>query len=157
MITRVISAFPCCGKTFATNHSRRFEILDSDSSKFSWILNEDGTSTGVRNPAFPDNYIEHVKENLGKYDIIFVSSHTAVREALILAQIPFIIVYPQANLKVEWIGRMYLRGDSPEFISRIYERWEEMMDEIDDCACSGDRIFRLNSGEYINPEVLYTW
>ena len=32
-----------------------------------------------RNPEFPDNYIQPIKENIGKVDYIFVSSHKEVR------------------------------------------------------------------------------
>lgn len=56
--------------------------LDSDSSNFSWVKDENGNNTKERNPEFPKNYIEHIKSNIGKVDVIFVSSHKVVREAL---------------------------------------------------------------------------
>ena len=69
MDTIIISAFPACGKTyFFQNHSE--ETIDSDSSLFNWIIGEDGLKT--RNPNFPNNYIQHIKEQLGKYKFIFV-------------------------------------------------------------------------------------
>lgn len=37
--TVVVSAFPCCGKTYAfENYQNKYSILDSDSSQFSWML-----------------------------------------------------------------------------------------------------------------------
>ena len=109
--TKIISAYPCCGKTYAfENYQDIYSILDSDSSEFSWIyrertddelqkikedlesmlspINADKEFERVRhekikerNPNFPNNYIEHIKENIGKVDYIFVSSHLVVRQA----------------------------------------------------------------------------
>ena len=79
--TVVISAYPCCGKSYAYEHYKdKYSMLDSDSSKFSWKTEkvalpdmQDGCKweeRKVRNPEFPDNYIAHIKENIGKVDII---------------------------------------------------------------------------------------
>ena len=39
--TKIISAYPCCGKTYAfENYQDIYSILDSDSSDFSWIYRE---------------------------------------------------------------------------------------------------------------------
>lgn len=84
--TKIISAFPGTGKSWLfKNYPGLF--LDSDSSDFSW------TSPGVRNPDFPSNYITHIKQNIGKYKKIFVSSHDVVRKALVENGIPFTLVY----------------------------------------------------------------
>ena len=73
--TVVVSAFPCCGKTYAfENYQNKYSMLDSDSSKFSWTYEAEKDENGnilrgikrVRNPNFPKNYIEHIKENIGK-------------------------------------------------------------------------------------------
>ena len=39
MDTKIISAFPACGKTYAFKklNENGYKILDSDSSKFSWM------------------------------------------------------------------------------------------------------------------------
>ena len=79
MRTRIISAFPGTGKS-VYHEKHPLTTLDSDSSNFSWI-EVDGVK--LRNPQFPENYIEHIKKNIGIYDFIFVSSHSVVREALV--------------------------------------------------------------------------
>ena len=42
MGTKIISAFPVCGKTYAFEklNQKGYTILDSDSSKFSWTERE---------------------------------------------------------------------------------------------------------------------
>ena len=39
--TKIISAFPACGKTYLFENFKDKIILDSDSSKFSWIIVDD--------------------------------------------------------------------------------------------------------------------
>lgn len=119
MNTKIYSVFPACGKTYLYEHQEDYglKILDSDSSNFSWVRLYDPLSrptTKLRNPDFPNNYIEHIKENIGKYDCIFVSSHATVREALDKEGIDFTIVYPEHCCKSEWVGRCFIREKNGE-------------------------------------------
>lgn len=130
--TFVISAFPACGKTYCfKNHQEDFSILDSDSSDFSWVKDSEGKNTKERNPDFPQNYIEHIKKNIGKFDVIFVSSHDVVRKALADNEIRTIIVYPNKTLKSEWIRRFRARGNDEGFINFISDNWYRFIDEIE--------------------------
>lgn len=120
--TKVIAAFPGSGKTFFFNtHSN---CLDSDSSDYSWIKDLEGKNTKERNPDFPGNYIKHIRENLGKVDIIFVSSHGVVRDALVEAGIKFTLVYPNILLKNEYIKRFQERKSPQGFIDLLDRNWE---------------------------------
>lgn len=130
--TLIISAFPACGKTYATEYFSRkgISVLDSDSSEFSWIINENGEK--VRNPNFIEDYMRHISENIGKVDCIFISSHKEVREALKKLTDEFIVVYPERGLKKEWIRRCSLRGSGPEFCQKIADHWEEWIEDIEE-------------------------
>lgn len=130
--TLIISAFPACGKTYATEYfsKKGLSVLDSDSSEFSWIPNESGDK--VRNPNFIEDYMNHISENIGKVDCIFVSSHKEVRKALKKLTDDFLVVYPAKYLKEEWIRRCSLRGSSPEFCQKIADYWDEWIDDIED-------------------------
>lgn len=130
--TFVISAFPACGKSYCfNNHQDIYTMLDSDSSEFSWIKDSEGNNTKERNPNFPSNYIDHIKENIGKVDIIFVSSHEVVRKALYNNGIKVIIVYPNKDLKEEWIRRFKERGNNEGFINFISSNWDNFIDDIE--------------------------
>lgn len=163
--TVVISAYPCCGKTYAYEHYKdKYSMLDSDSSKFSWKTEKvalPGTQDGckweerkVRNPEFPDNYIAHIKENIGKVDIIFVSSHIQVRKALEEARIRYCTVYPKENMLNEWVGRMYRRGSDEKFIKFQIEHWNEFMHNII-FEPYGFGISRLGNNEFLDIDLLY--
>jgi hypothetical protein len=131
----IISAFPGCGKSYLYNKIKESypnSIIDSDSSNFSWIKDEKGNNTKKRNPDFPNNYINHIKEHIGKTNIILVSSHDVVRKALKDAGLKFILVYPDKDMKEEFIRRYKERGDSENFINFIESNWVKFIDEMYD-------------------------
>jgi hypothetical protein len=136
MDTKIYSVFPACGKTYLYEHQEDYglKILDSDSSNFSWIRLYDQLgrpTTKLRNPDFPSNYIKHIKESIGKYDCIFVSSHASVREALDREGIDFTIVYPGQSCKAEWVGRCFIRDKNGETGCGA----EAMYDNFDQWVC----------------------
>lgn len=158
MRTEIVSAFPCCGKTYAFEHYQdKFSMLDSDSSQFSWIKDEYGNNTKERNPEFPNNYIQHIKDNIGKVNIIFVSSHESVRKAMDEAGIYYKCVYPKSDMLNEWVGRMYRRGSDAKFIQFIIDNWDSFMHEIIFGDCRGKGVIRLGNNEYIDVDYVYNW
>ena len=154
--TIVIAAFPGTGKSFCTkNESDKFNgVLDSDSSNYSWLKDSQGNNTTERNPDFPKNYIEHIKENLGKVEVIFVSSHKEVREALEREGIEYILVYPNVFQKDDYIKRYKNRGNSESFIRKVEANWDEW---INDCR-NEEYPTRIElpyfSVKYLNKEVI---
>lgn len=155
MRAKVISAFPACGKSaYYKNWSQYSKenvwriknngeqvygnggfpcgdrVLDSDSSLFSWIYDENGNKTNQRNPDFPNNYIQHIKDHLETEDVIFVSSHKSVREALKQNNVPYFLIYPQEGMKEEWLNRFKNRGNDKTFIDFQDEHWNEFIDDM---------------------------
>lgn len=130
--TLVISAFPGTGKTWCFGNMKQdgFVILDSDSSKFD-------------KSEFPANYIAHIKENLGKADIIFVSSHDTVRDALREEGIEFYVIYPDNTPahKEHYMKRYAERGSSEAFLKLMDEKWDEFIDSIE--SHEEDNLFAL--------------
>lgn len=129
--TIVISAFPACGKsyTYKNFNGKPYTMLDSDSSLYSWIY-EDGIKTDKRNPNFIEDYMAHIKENIGKVDCIFVSSHKDVRQALRDNNIKYFMVYPSLDMKEEMLNRMKERGNDDKFIAFQREHFEEFVTDI---------------------------
>lgn len=163
MRTAIVSAFPGCGKSFIFNkyngekynNDKKWKILDSDSSDYSWIKDENGNNTKERNPEFPNNYINHIKENIGKVDIIFVSSHEIVRQALKDNKIRFFLVFPENNLKDDFIQRYKNRGNDETFINFISNNWNNFINEMEnenDDFCLIEHLTKENS--YITMKFL---
>lgn len=146
--TKVISAFPACGKSYYYEkyNSKEFTVLDSDSSHFSWVKDDNGDNTDVRNPLFPANYINHIKSNLGSADIIFVSSHDVVLDALEGNNIDYSIVTPTTDLKEEWLKRFVERGNNEGFISFLSENFENFVKSLQE---RNAKIVTLKSGQFI--------
>lgn len=117
--TLVISAFPGCGKSHFFRQNKDKIVLDSDSSTFD-------------KSDFPRNYIQHIKNNLGTADIIMVSSHKEVRDALVENGIDFILVYPDPSIKEEYIQRYIDRGSPQSFIQLLEKNWENWISELDE-------------------------
>lgn len=162
MTTKIFSVFPACGKTYLYEHQDEYglKILDSDSSEFSWTLQLMRDRKGnpmkgvekVRNPDFPNNYIQHIKENIGKYDYIFVSSHKEVRDALDAAGIDFTIVYPEYRCLEEWIGRCYMRqreGKNGFPIEVLINNWDRWITQCHECGFKHDELI-LRPGEHLS-------
>jgi len=144
-MTKIISGFPGIGKTFYKQNSC-LNVLDSDSSKFSWI------EKGIRHPNFPQNYINHIKKNTNKVDIILVSSHKIVREALVNNNIGFTLIFPERNLKKEYIERFRNRGNDKSFINLLETSWDLFVDEMENQK--NCKIIRLKSGEFLTNKNL---
>jgi len=142
--TLVVSGFPGVGKTvfFEQAKKSKFRVLDSDSSQFSWI------SEGVRNPDFLNCYIRHIENNLYKADVILVSSHDIVRQALAKNNIEYILVYPDRSLKWEYIERYASRGNNEGFLKLLEEKWDDFIDQIEQETYPTK--IKLGEGQYLS-------
>ena len=149
--TKIISAFPACGKTYVFKNFKDKVILDSDSSKFSWVI---VGNQKVRHPDFPNNYIDHIKENIGKADYILVSTHENVRRALEEAGIDFYLIYPDRSLKEEWIGRCFLRGSGEKFCQLIADNWNNWIDGLEEDS-KKHKFMKLKSGEHLSNVIRF--
>ncbi len=116
------------------------EVSDSDSSKFSWL------SEGVRNPEFPINYIQHIRGI--RSNVILVSSHEVVRDALSNNGIYYTLVYPHRSLLNEYTERFKSRGSPDSFIKLVRSNWDSWMDFLDSSGVTRKHV--LLSGQYIS-------
>lgn len=147
----VISAYPATGKShFTKKYGDKLNVLDSDSSLYSWIHKTNGER--VRNPDFLNSYIEHIKENLDKADIIFVSSHLEVRRALQDEKIPYVTVYPCYNQKDAFIIRMKNRGNTEQFVEDQEKNWDARVASVVD-EPHGRNVYRLWGNKCIEDAI----
>lgn len=64
----------------------------------------------------PDSYIESIREAAKHSDVVMVSTHKEVRDAI---------------ARDEYIERFKSRGNSPEFINFVASNFTRWVDEID--------------------------
>jgi len=135
--TLLCAGFPAVGKSHLYNHSK-LKVLDSDSSKFDKAF-------------FPKNYIEHIKGNLGKVDIILISSHDVVRDALVKEGLDFTLVYPNIDLKDEFIERYKQRGSDEGFIKLVSGNWNDWITQLQNQ--NGCKKIELSTGQYLSDVI----
>ena len=123
----IIAAFPGAGKTY-WHRLHPDTTSDSDSSAFSWIDTPRGR---VRNPEFPGNYIEHIKSLIGVKEIIFISTHIQVIEAMLAHEIEFINVLPVREAKELYLEKYRARGSDDAFIALVDNKWDEWHDQFE--------------------------
>ena len=136
--TMLVSAFPGCGKSHLFKNKGNKVILDSDSSTFD-------------KSEFPKNYIKHIKENIGKADVILISSHDVVRDALLVNGIKFTLVYPDITIKDEYIQRYIDRGNNEQFVKLLKENWETWIADME--KQKGCKHIKLQSGQYLSDVI----
>lgn len=136
-----MSVFPGMGKThFTYNKSIELglSVLDIDSSRF------------IRGD-WPQNYVDHIKNQIGNVDMILISTHSEVREALIENDIHFILVYPKRNSMSNYITRYEDRGNSDTFISFVEDMWEHWMDDLN--SQQGCLKYVLDGDKYLSDII----
>lgn len=134
--TYVISAFPGCGKTTAYQRLKeKIDIVDLESSFFD-------------KNAFPQNYIDVIKEKMGKVDIIFVSSHEKVRQSLQNEGIEYVLYYPSYERKDEMVSLYKGRGNEGTFIDLMTLHYEHFLHSVENDNCE-NKICLKNEGDFI--------
>jgi hypothetical protein len=135
---RVICGFPGVGKTTLFNKLKHQGILicDSDSSQFD-------------KSQFPQNYIEHIKQQLAQGFWVLCSTHTVVREALREAGISYVIAAPaHPYLKDQYMQRYRDRGSPEGFINLMSAKFDEFMMDVWENDKYGIH-YGLGEGEYL--------
>jgi hypothetical protein len=80
--------------------------------------------------------------------MILVSSHKEVRDALVDNAIEFTLVYPNKDIKDEYIQRYVDRGNEEKFVNLLKNNWSNWIPELE--QQSGCKKIELNSGQYLS-------
>ena len=134
----VISCFPGGGKSTICKEARKLGMFHVDVKKDGELGDLapeclvplfDSDSSLFPKDGFPQNYIDHIKGILETYPdvVIMVSSHDNVREALAENDIPFVLAYPQRELKDEYLNRYKERGSHEKFVEFMENNWNNFI------------------------------
>ncbi len=139
----IISGFPGIGKsTLVDNNKTNNTIYDVDSSSFSWIIDKSGNKT--RNPNFVVDYVKHIHRlyhslsTNGYSNIILVSSHELIINALIYYILPFLLVYPNLDRKEEFL-KIYEEREKqghPLPLKVAQEQWDYWIKSCQQIECN---------------------
>ena len=85
-------------------------------------------------------------------DVILVSSHKDVRDALVENGIFFDLVYPEIGLKEEYLERYEGRGSNKDFIDLLDKMWDTWVTECENQE--GCNHIVLGSGMFLEDAFL---
>jgi hypothetical protein len=97
---------------------------------------------------------QHIQDP--KVDKILVSSHKDVRDVLLKKGIPFVLVYPNREIKDEYIQRYKDRGNNDAFVDLLEKNWDNWMDEMDGMESpNGEKLYKvkLGKGQYLTDVI----
>ena len=139
MKTVIVSGFPGIGKSTLSLRTS-LNVLDLDSSKFSWCPSDDSRSSCPRgdyernrNPNASSDYGKAIIEEYSKdtYDYIFVSTHQDTRKFLSEQKIPYLLVYPDKSRKDEFNTNYHDRGSPTGLIDFIIGNWDLLISDLE--------------------------
>ncbi len=145
-----IYAFTATGKS--TVSKKYSNIIDMESTLYKYI-NIDAEDETLKstpreiNKDWPNNYFNALNEVKDKYDYILISDDIC-NNFLIENNYEYWWIYPNRELKEEYIKRCKDRGNNEEFIYWYSKLWEEWID-----ACINDKHaskhIELKSNQFI--------
>ena len=143
-----IYAFTATGKTELNKKYKN--VIDMESTKYKYIGEVDETSKSTPreiNKEWPNNYYKALEEVKNKYDYILISD-VICNDYLHKNNYEYWWIYPNIELKEEYLKRCRNRGNNKEFIdwySKLWDKW--IKDCINDKKAT--HHIELKSQEYL--------
>lgn len=140
----ILSCFACTGKTTAAKMWALMpgQVNDLESSVYQWIYPEGTDKSNVealkgetkksKNPLWPRNYINAIKESWQNYRVTLISMQQDVRDMLDHEAIYYVVVYPSYDQKDLIIERARSRGNQEAFINLLEVKWDEWHNDLSD-------------------------
>lgn len=131
----IIAGFGGVGKTQLAKKYKN--VIDLESIYWKWEYKEKMEKNieyykhydkRTKNPNFPQNYIEAIKENQEKYKIVLIAYSDEICKSMEENKIEFYLCYPEKGAKDIYIERFKIRGNNEEFIKRNNELFEEAIE-----------------------------
>ena len=146
-----IYAFTATGKS--TLAKKYKNIIDMESVNYKY-LNEKrnceerkSSFDRILNPQWPQNYFEALEKVKDKYDYILISDDIC-DSYLQKNNYEYWQVYPNVNLKQEYLNRCKKRGNNEIFISNLNKNWDNWCKQ-----CKKDKHatkhIELQKGQYL--------
>ena len=145
-----VYAFSATGKSSVAK--KYSNVIDMESTLYKYLgnfkENESLKSTDREiNKQWPENYFKALKEAKDKYDYILISDEICDK-FLKDNNFEYWWVYPQRDLKEEYMNRCKERGNNAEFIYWYSKLWEEWISKCENDKLASKHI-ELKSNQYL--------
>jgi hypothetical protein len=131
--TVLCAAFPGSGKTYICEQS------GGNSIEIEYWKYKDNESN--------KDYIEDIKKHIGKVDYIFISTDPDGLKLIYKEGFDILLVYPENELRNEYLDRYIKRGSPYDFIGAFMKYWDTWINELKEQSYCKHII--LKSGEYL--------
>lgn len=135
MNTKIVSAWPGCGKTTYVKQNKK-EYIEIECWKY-------------HKTEFPKNIITDITKSINEFKLIFISTNPIVLVAIIKLGMTPLLYYPDKSLKYEYLERYISRKSSYDFIGVFMSMWDIWLDELYSHSIKCQKV-KLNSGEYLS-------
>lgn len=105
-----------------------------------------------RSGDFPNNYVEDIIGMIGKVKYLFISTDPIVLKELNKLGIEIQLVYPENNLRNEYLDRFIDRDSPYDFIGTLMKNWNIWINELKEQTYCKQSI--LKSGEYLKDILI---
>lgn len=142
----IYSVFPGLGKSYTARVTMAGKAIDAESSKFQWLdydhHNEEKNKGKLKNknPEWPENYIEFIKEQNTKDQIVLISAQPEILNKLGQQGIPFKTITPDVSTKNQIMERYEIRGNNKHFINMMSSNFEKFITSMDTNAYASDHL-----------------
>lgn len=152
----IVSAFAGVGKTTLAKKYGK-DVIDLESGNFKWLENGNteatkGDNKRTQNPKYPINYLEAIKKANTEYKVVLISQHSIIRKCLDAVKLDYVLVYPNIDMKDEFIQRYKNRGNNENFINLILNNWDSWIYDLDNVQNHTKIV--LNKGQYLTDFVV---
>lgn len=141
----IICGFPGVGKSTLYNAGKACDYVQITYSASSKYAKYD----------FPQNYVSDIhrmyveaKQSAYKTVVILCSTHEDVRRALKERGIPYVLVFPERDIKQEYLERYREHGASPELVRLISDNWDNWLGQLE--KEERTQKVTLFSGQYLS-------
>ncbi len=93
-----------------------------------------------KNPEWPENYIEFIKKQNTKDQIVLISAQPEILNMLGQQGIPFKTITPDVSTKNQIMERYEIRGNNKEFINMMSSNFEKFITSMDTNAYASDHL-----------------
>lgn len=103
-----------------------------------------------RGKKFPNNYIQDVIKYINQTKYLFISTDPVILRGLNDLGIEIRLIYPETELRNEYLDRYISRNDPYDFIGTIMKNWRLWISELNELKeHKGYKHTVLKSGQYL--------
>lgn len=139
----VLCGFPGIGKSYVKSmeDQESMRVCDLDYSEYR------KGSSWEHEGQWPENYITAICDRMAHFDVVLVSSHYVVREALMRNGVEYVLVYPDMSCKAEYLDRYRNCGLSERFLW-MARHWDADVRSCERQDCQASLV--LPPGQYLS-------